>query len=149
MQVLRDRLQVIVRTRDRIDLQEKPHFIAGVFFIILGLATIVASLRRYDTEPLATVLVMLIGIGILTLGIFGLVRSTISAERNKGFLRVQHQLGRLTFHIQYPAGNIKRVFERKTRKGNGLRIELIDGRKKNLSLWTELFCARRASGCAE
>src|SRR5437763_177581 len=38
---------------------------------------------------------------------------------------------------EYPVDEVKRVFERNTLKGNGLRLELSCGRKKTLTLSTE------------
>lgn len=80
------------------------------------------------------------------LGLLGLVRTTISATRKPGVLEVRRQLGPAMMARQYPVKDIVRTFERRTFKGNGLRVELVGGRKKNLTLWTQYSSLYSAVG---
>jgi hypothetical protein len=138
MRLTREQLQILEETPQRVALQEVPHLVIGPSFLVFGLSMIVAVILHQDSTHLAgTLVVVMVGLGFFVLGLCGLVRSTISVERQVGILMVKRHLGWMTVHTQYPAKDIKRIFEHRTGKGNGLRVELVDGRKKNLSLWTE------------
>lgn len=136
------RLDVVSRTRDRVCLEERPHVVIGPLFLVFGILIMVLI----PTYGAALVAKFVLGSAMCALGLLGLVRTTISATRKPGVLEVRRQLGPAMMARQYPVKDIVRTFERRTFKGNGLRVELVGGRKKNLTLWTQYSSLYSAVG---
>jgi hypothetical protein len=133
----RDHLDTVEETKDRVAFEERPHVLAGLLFIAVGIMMAVLSIRGHAVGPGAVVTGILVGLALCVFGSLGLVRTTISASKEPGTLQIRRQLGTVSVSRQYALEDVVRAFERRTRKGNGLRLELVDGRKKNLTLWTE------------
>jgi hypothetical protein len=73
----------------------------------------------------------------LFFGLYGSVESTFFLSRTSGILLIKRKLGWLTFEQAYSLNEVSHVFERKTLKGNGLRMQLLSGKKKSLTFFTE------------
>ncbi len=142
----RKRLEIVIQTQDRVAFEERPHFVAGLLFLALGLMMIVLTFRGHPVGPTAIVVGIVVGTALCVLGLLALVRTTISAVRQPGILEIRRQLGPAIMNRLYPFADVVRVFERRTRKGNGLRVELVDGHKKNLTLWTEYVSLSKEVG---
>jgi len=146
MRLLRDQLEIIEQTKDRFVVQEVPHNIIGSGFVFLGIVMAVAAIRQRSDQIGGKLLVGLACFWILGLGLRGLVRSTISIDRKSGILLVRRRFLGIDLERQYGAQNIERAFERKTLKGNSLRLELVGGRKKSLTLFTEYTSLAEQAG---
>jgi hypothetical protein len=139
MELLR-RLEVLEQTSDRIVVQENPHPLIGSMFIAFGTVGIIGFIsehRRPSANIGGAIVVGVTAILLIALGLSALIRSVVSLDRNAGILRVRRRVLGIDIEKHYEIQRVKQVFERQTRKGNGLRLELSDGRKKNLTLWTE------------
>ena len=139
MELLR-RLEVLEQTSDRFVVQENPHRLIGSPFIAFGTVAIIGFITEHQ-RPSAniggTIVVSVTSTLLIALGLSALIRSVVSLDRDAGILRVRRRVLGIDIEKHYEIQKVKQVFERKTRKGNGLRLELSDGRKKNLTIWTE------------
>jgi hypothetical protein len=146
VRLLRGRLLLVEHSKDRFAILEAPHRFTGWAFILVGIGLAVTALDLPNPQLAGTALIVLMSVSVLSLGLLALVRSTISIDRKSGILRVRRRLLGIEWEKQYSAANIERVFERKTRGGNGLRLELVGGRKKNLTLFTEYLSLSEQAG---
>jgi len=136
---LRDALESVEQTKDQIVLREKPHYLFGIFFCSLGLLPFGLGVRdawfAHDLSKLA--FGGFLCACFLALALYASVESTFYVSRVLGAIRVTRRLIWLTFERSYSVDEVSQVFERKTLKGNGLRMKLVSGEKKSLTLFTE------------
>ena len=144
--VVRQRLDVLEDSRERIVLRERPHRLLGTAFSLCGLA-LLSLLAFRAPQPGQNGLVTLVvcaGLAFFSFGVFCLVESTITVGRESGELWIRRRIGWLKSNKRYPVREIKRVYTRSSGKGTGLSAELMSGSRKNLTLFTEYAGPRRA-----
>lgn len=139
----RDSLELSQATKNRLVFVEKAHLLGGLFF--LGVSSfITAALVRnmlsaspqFEKE-ISLALVLPIGIGIGALGLAAMVTSTFTADRTTTQLQIRRQIGAFEVTRSYPFGDIEGFFQRRTLKGNQLKVRFRSGRIKCLTLWAE------------
>ncbi len=148
MELLR-RLEVLEQTSDRIVVQENPHQLIGSMFIAFGTVEIIGFISEHQRQSAnigGTIVASVTAILLIALGLSALIRSVVSLDRNAGILCVRRRVLGIDIEKHYEIQRVKQVFERQARKGNGLRLELSDGRKKNLTLWTEYLSLAKEVG---
>jgi hypothetical protein len=136
---VRRHLDVLEESREGIVLRERPHRGLGVVFCLCGIALLSLLVAR-TPRPGQTGLIALIifvGLGFLSFGVFCLVDSTIIVSVGSGDLRIRRQIGFLKSNKRYPVEQVKRVMARTAGKGSGLSMELASGRTRNLTFFTE------------
>jgi hypothetical protein len=136
---LRDSLEPVVYTKDQIVLKENAHRLIGAGFCSLALvvsAGFLRDLRTFRDMPF-TVMAGLMCSWLLLLGLYGSIESTVDASRLSGVLRIKRRLGWLRIEHRYSLSEVSQFFERKTLRGNGLRMKLLSGKNKSLTLFTE------------
>ena len=135
----REALEWVEQTKDQIVLREKPHYLIGIFFCSMALIMIGFGFRdaRVTPDPIKTVFDGFLCACFLALALYASVESTFYLSRVLGTLRVTRRLIWLTFERSYSVDEVSQVFERKTLKGNGLRMQLVSDEKKSLTLFTE------------
>jgi hypothetical protein len=67
------------------------------------------------------------------LALYSSIRSTFTADRNRGELTVQRRIAFWQIEKVYSSESIDRIFVITTRKGSGLQMRLKSGRKKTLT----------------
>jgi hypothetical protein len=136
---VRKRLDVLEDSREKIVLREKPHHVLGAVFCVCGLAMLglIVSQRPRPGQGVIVTVIIFAGLALLSFGIFCLVESTISVGMESRELSVRRRIGFLKTNKQYPVQSISRVFVRASGKGNGLGLNLVSGRTKNLTFFTE------------
>ena len=135
---LRDSLQTIEQTENRLVLHERPHYLIAILFVGLSVLTLgLAARGRVKSEREQIVVPFSVCAFFPSFALFSSTESTISIHSGSDVLDVKWKLGPFVFAKRYPVEEISRVFEWKTRKGNALRLQLSTGKKKNLTLFTE------------
>lgn len=136
---IRRHLDVLEDSKERIVLRERPHRGLGALFCLCGLSLLALIALRSPRPGQAGLLTVIVGFGLgfLSFGVFCLVESTISVSREWGELWIRRRIVFLKFNKKYPVHEVKRVIGGSSGKGSGLNMELVSGRKKNLTLFTE------------
>lgn len=136
---IRRHLDVLEDSKARIVLREQPHRGLGAVFCLCGLSLLgLLALRTpRPGQGLLLTLIVCAGFAFLSFGVFCLVESTITVSLEAGDLRIRRRIGFLKFDKRYPVLEVKRVTGRSSGKGSGLGIEMVSGRKKNLTLFSE------------
>jgi hypothetical protein len=132
--VLLERLETVEETRDLLTLREKPHLFIGLGFCVFSLLPVALLVRSPRIGLLGAVVPCA---WFLFLGLYASVESTFLVSRAAGTLRVKRRLWWLVAEREYSLHEISRFFEWQSTKGNRLRMELLSGKKKSLTLFAE------------
>jgi hypothetical protein len=146
--VIRQRLDVLEDSKQRIVLRERPHRGVGTVFCLCGLALLSLLVLRKPQPGQGGLLTVMVGFGLgfLSFGVFCLVESTITLSLASRELWIRRRIGWLKSDKRYPVQDVKRVFTRSSGKGSGLSVELETGKKKGLTLFTEYADPAEQSG---
>jgi hypothetical protein len=136
---IRQRLDVLEDSKERVVLRERPHRGLGTIFGLCGLSllSLLALRKPQPGQGVLLTLIVCAGLAFLSFGAFCLVESTISVSLASRELWIRRRIGWLKSDKRYPVQDVKRVFTRSSGKGSGLGVELAPGRKKNLTFFTE------------
>jgi hypothetical protein len=130
--LLADRaLNVVECTKERLVVREEPHYVVGSTFTAIGVA--LAFVLPHVGGALFIPFAVFPGY----FGLRSLVQSTVSFDRKSNILQIRRRLGRLRVEKRYKLADARRVTERETKLGKRLRLELTNGRAKNLTLWMD------------
>jgi hypothetical protein len=136
---VRQRLEVLEDSKERIVLRERPHRALGTVFGLCGVAllSLLALRRPQPGQGVLLTLIVCAGLAFLSFGVFCHVESTIEVSLASRQLWIHRRIGWLKSDKRYPVEDVKRVFTRFSGKGSGLGVELAQGKKKNLTFFTE------------
>jgi hypothetical protein len=120
-------------------LKERAHPIVSSVFWLAAIASflwvLLASPIRHDPSRVTSAI--LIFLYWFLWGLYGSVESTFCVSRPSGSLEIRSKVLWFSFKHVYSVNEVSHVSERKTMKGNGLRMQLQSGKKKALTLFTE------------
>jgi hypothetical protein len=136
---IRQRLDVLEDSKERIVLRERPHRWLGGVFCICGLALwgLLALRKPQPGQGALIALIVCAGFAFLSFGVFCLAESTITVSLESGDLWIRRRIAWIKKDKRYPVGDVNRVVTRSSGKGSGLGLELASGARRNLTLFTE------------
>lgn len=131
------RLSLIENTPETLVMAEQPHYVYSAFFSFSGLIILGIALSRRMIDGRRAPFLISVAACFLALGLWGAVRSTFILSYFPAMFRIRRQLGWIRFSRDYPMDDVKRVYEWSSLRGSLLRMEMANGRKRNLTLWAD------------
>jgi hypothetical protein len=123
------RLKIVEQSKDCFELHERPSYFPALVLLAIAAAPVIVP------WPLALIALPFSAL-VLGFALYACVDSDISME--SGTVRIKRNLFGRTWERRFSAPEIAGVYEVRIRNGRTLRMRLMSGKDKRLSLFSQL-----------